>query len=167
MPRAAATDVLSHWYHLVEGLQASPKEFYTAVEHAIEQHKLPDAKRHRIDWSEGGIFTAKREYLRVTRKHLVFDICGAPFGTGFFVSWWLGNKSSSLRTLILAIPVLGRIWEALFPDTYYKHDTALMFQASVGNIVSEIVDEMATAKGLRTLSELERRPILRELSNHS
>src|SRR5688572_29442528 len=81
--------VVSHWYHLIEGLGASPLEFYASVEQAIERRQIPDSGRSRIDYREGGLLSAKREYLRVRRKEYTFDICGAPFGTGFFVSWWL------------------------------------------------------------------------------
>jgi hypothetical protein len=31
------TEILSHWYHLIEGLQVSSKAFYTAVEQAIDR----------------------------------------------------------------------------------------------------------------------------------
>lgn len=81
------TVIISHWNTLLEGLQASPKEFFAAVEDAIEARRVPDTRRSRIDWKESGILSAKREYLRVRRKEFAFDICGAPFGNGFFVSW--------------------------------------------------------------------------------
>ena len=38
-------EILSHWYHLTEGLQFSSKAFYTAVEQAVERRKLPDVQR--------------------------------------------------------------------------------------------------------------------------
>ena len=49
------------------------------------------------------------------------------------------------------------------PETYFSHDTALMFQESVRMAVNEIIDETTQAKGLRTMSELERKPILSSL----
>ncbi len=97
---ATAPTVLSHWYQLVENLQASPMEFFSSVEHAVEQKQLPEAERSRVDHFEGGAFSAKREYLRVRRGRLVFDICGAPFGNGFFFSWWLGELRSGPAKLL-------------------------------------------------------------------
>lgn len=47
------------------------------------------------------------------------------------------------------------------PDTYYKMDTAQMFQESVRAAVLEAVDGLTSAKGHRMLTELERKPILR------
>jgi hypothetical protein len=49
------------------------------------------------------------------------------------------------------------------PTTYYKIDTTLMFQESVHRAVVEVIDQMTQAKGLRALSESERKPILRNI----
>ena len=57
---------------------------------------------------------------------------------------------------------MGRLYEILFsPPTFYKLDTALMFQEAVHNAVLEVIDGMTSAKGLRALSDLERKPILK------
>ncbi len=217
MATASAPIVFSHWYQLIENLQASPMEFYASVEEGIKRRQLPDAKVSRVDWREGGLFSAQREYLRVGRGRNVFDICGAPFGNGFFVSWWLGELPSpygplallglgvgifllsgfftmlfgTFAGLILAIPgipllfwvfarylvgqvegwddalaampLLGGLYVRWFrPATYYRIDTALMFQSAVHQAVLGVVDEMTKAKGLRALSELERKPMLRQ-----
>ncbi len=145
--------VFSHWYHLTENLQESALTFYGAVEEAVKRRQLTDVKISRVDYREGGILSAKREYLRLQRKNLIFDICSAPFGTGFFVSWWLGEPVGFLRSLPFFRPVL----------TYYRLDTALMFQESVSSAVMEVLDGITKAKGLRELSEAERKPLLREL----
>jgi len=156
MARTRGLVNLSHWHVLIEGLQAAPKEFYTSVEAAIAKRLIPGASLSRLDWPEGGILSAKREYLRVSRKPYLFDICGAPFGTGFFVSWWLNESFGCLA----ALPGLERFFRR---STYYRVDTALMFQEAVSKAVVDVVDGMTEAKGLRMLSELERKPILRDL----
>jgi hypothetical protein len=200
--------VTAHWSHLIEGLEASSLEFYRALEEAIARREIPDTERARVDYREAGYLSAKREYLRVTRGAQAVDICAAPFGRGFFVSWWLGEARPSpilptivaLAILIFAIRVLGfwiggiilvlgflivgvimsqgegawhayflvilglgSLWERLFrPVTLYRHDTMLMFQSAFHAAVLEVVDSLTDAKGLRRLSELERKPILRE-----
>jgi len=214
---ASETGVISHWYKLFENFQASPMEFYASVEAAIQPRKIPDASTSRVDWKEGGLFSAQREYLRVTRGRLVFDICGAPFGSGFFFSWWLAKTESSLGALALlilivvffmalgiffqvfgfflglflacfglpilfwlfvkfmnqvregwddalvAMPILGSLYERIFrPETYFKMDTALMFQESVKSAVEDVINQMSSAKGIRPLTDLEKKPILRE-----
>lgn len=215
-PSPARTHVLGHWHALIEGLQVSPKEFYAAVEPAIVRREIPEATPSRVDWREAGFTSARREYLRLSRGRHRLDICGAPFGNGFFVSWWLAElrPSAAIPTLValgatvfgwyffrstfgllggtfatlvafiaafwivgaimsqgesewdpylLAVPVLGPLWERFFvPATYYRIDTALMFQEAVHQAVQDVVDGFTKAQGLRALTELERKPILRE-----
>jgi hypothetical protein len=163
MARAKMGVILSHWYQLIEGLQASPKEFYASVEEAIKARSIPDTKTIRVDWPEAGPFSPKREYLRVIRKEHTFDICAAPFAKGFFVSWWLAEQPSGCLFFFSDVPVLGAIVERFVrPQTYYRIDTALMFQESIRRAVLDVVDGLTQAKGLRALTELERKPILRE-----
>jgi len=153
--------VLAQWSALVEGLQWSPKEFYGSVEQAIQRRQLPDLFVSRVNYAEGGPFSAKREYLRVTRKDHIFDICGAPFGTGFFFSSWLGGRPGGCLGLLLVIPAINILVAPFARETYYKYDTAMMFQESVHNAVLEVIDSLTSAKGIRALSELERKPVMR------
>lgn len=106
--------------------------------------------------------SARREYLRVKRRDLILDICAAPFGTGFLVSWWLGPKPGILG-FFYAIPVVGVIFGYLTqPFTYHRIDTALMFQEAVNDSVQEVIEALTKAQGLRSLSENERKAILRD-----
>ena len=158
MPEKVA-EILSHWHSLTEGLQGSSKSFYAAVQHAVDRRNLPQVRLTRVSHREGGIFSAKREYLRARRKELIFDICAAPFGAyGFFVSWWLGRLPPSLW---FQIPLLGPILMRLLrPLTYYHLDTALMFQDSIHASVLEVLEGATKALGLRALSENDRKPVL-------
>lgn len=111
--KAYLTNVVANWGpKLIEGLQYSPKQFYANVEAALSRREIPDLKLARVDWHEGGSFSAKREYLRIARKGLTFDICAAPFGTGFFVSWWLAEVQPSMKALATIL--------ALFPTVVYS-----------------------------------------------
>jgi hypothetical protein len=153
--------IFSHWYTLIDNLQCSSMAFYQSVEATIGERKVPQAKLARVNWPEGGIFSARREYLRIRRKGLIFDICAAPFGTGFFVSWWLGPQPGLLG-FFYAIPGLGIILQYLTrPFTYYRIDTALMFQEAIRESVQAVIDELTKAQGLRMLSENERKPVMR------
>ena len=211
-------NVISHWHHPIENFQTSTLEFYAAVEVALKPRRIPDYEVSRIDWREGGVLTARREYLRIRRGKLAFDLCAAPYGTGFFFSWWLaelppthallfaigiliaglvifgvcvaklgiagvflgpvlivgmigllsylvrdGQLGTEAEDIVLAIPVLGALYERIFkPSTYYKIDTALMFQSVVNSAVQDVVEQVMSSKGLRPLTELERKPIMRE-----
>ena len=211
-------NVISHWHHPIENFQTSTLEFYAAVELALQPRQIPDYSVSRIDWREGGVLTARREYLRIKRGKLAFDLCAAPFGTGFFFSWWLaeippthailwallicfvgvnvvgammtvfgmaglfwgillsvgilwllgyllreGHLGTEVEDVVLAIPFFGTLYERLFqPSTYYKTDTTLMFQSVVNSVVQDVVEQILSSKGLRPLTELERKPIMRE-----
>lgn len=91
----ASLTVLSNWATLVENMQASPKEFYSQVEEFVKKRDIPELQISRIMWKESGVLSADREYLRLTRGRYLYDICAAPFGTGFFFSSWMAEKSPS------------------------------------------------------------------------
>lgn len=154
----------SHWHHLLENLSHSSQAFYNTLEGAIRKRGVPEVSVSRISYREGGILSAKREYLRIKRKNYIFDICAAPFGNSFFTSWWLGETPGGLKELILMIPLIGPLFVGLFkPTTYYQYDVALMFQDSVHAAVIETIDEITKAKGIRALSDVERKPVMNNL----
>ena len=157
-------DVLAHWYTLVGGLEHSPKAFFTSLEAAVKEREIPNVDLSRVEHAEGGVLSANREYLRIERKDLYFEICAAPFGRGFFVSSWLFLKPGCLMSLPVLNVILGTLVK---PITYYAYDTALMFQSAVHGAVLEVVDELTKTKGLRSLSEADRKPVLRELSRRA
>lgn len=55
--------------------------------------------------------TPRREYLRLRRERLVFDICAMPFGSGFYVSEWFWRQPRRmglvLLMILIAMVVLG------------------------------------------------------------
>jgi hypothetical protein len=211
-------NVISHWHHPIENFNTSTLDFYAAVETALQPRQIPDCVSSRIDWREGGLHTARREYLRIKRGKLAFDLCAAPFGRTYFFSWWLAELPPShpllwaalflfallvimgicvkvfgfagfvigiaacclciwlfgylvseqqlgeqVEDVVLAIPVLGYLYARFFqPPTYYKIDSTLAFQAVVHSAVLEVIDRLLNAKGVRALTELERKPIMRE-----
>ena len=220
---------IAHWHQLIGNCQASSLEFYASVEKAIEARSVPELHSARIEHKEGGLASANRKYLRMHRGKHAFDICAAPFGTGFFVSWWftepplpfailytlgflvglaiamnfafgigmfIGGVMEGYATgilvsavcalvgvpaflwiigngmrrgkipgesTVLAMPLVGWAYERIFaPATYYAMDTALMFQDAVHSAVLEVVDCVTADKGIRALSEAERKPTLKK-----
>lgn len=89
MPFVPVDPIISHWHHLFEEFQSSPQGVYVQVERLLEKRQVPNAAVSRVHWPEAGALSSWREYLRVERLGFRFDICAAPFGSGFFVSWWL------------------------------------------------------------------------------
>jgi hypothetical protein len=95
-------EVIDHWYALIPGFNTSTKEFYEAVENELKERQVPGLEIFHVDFAEGGVMSSKREYLRMTRERLVFDICAAPFGTEFFFSCRFAE-----------VPAVVNLWELL------------------------------------------------------
>lgn len=154
----------SHWHQSIPGLSITPTEFYEVVAQAIMRRNIPGLKISGQYFAEGAIGSAQRLYLRAQRNEYYFDVCGAPFADGSFVSWWLAEDTGCMRGCLLALPVIGWILLLLvFRETYYKVDTRLMFQDAIHSAVLEVVDGLTSAHGLRALSESERKPTMEKL----
>lgn len=238
MSQTPLENVVAHWHKLIENFQTSSKDFYTSVELALDQRRIPGLRVSRVKWSEGGVLSPDREYLRVSGDRHSFDMCAAPFGTGFFFSSWVTKKkarfvllyliSFAVLTLvigqmlqlatnfvwrrsygmglgmlfgllrlvanpfvliplaflvvlwliavaaragnngpeaaILTVPLVGWFYEKVFaPETYYRIDTMLMFQSAVHSAMMEAIDGQTTQKGVRGLTEDERKPVFHKL----
>lgn len=83
--------VISHWHALIDEFNTSSLDFYKAVEEAVRAREVPDAQFSRVEFKEGGFASARREYLRIQRGRVAFDIGAAPYGRGFFFSWWMSR----------------------------------------------------------------------------
>ncbi len=207
--------VEGHWHSLIEGFSTSSLDFYELVKAGIARREIPDLKISQVEWKESGLGSGKRIYLRISREDLNFDICAAPFGTGYFFSWWLAKISrvfldflfilfcvfvafflyhgmsgtgeggepsagcaglllkptlfvgllvalgffvrygdQGLEPTVLSMPVTGFCYNLIFrPGTYFNEDTAIMFRESVHHAVTEAIDQVTSAQGVRGLSE--------------
>ncbi len=156
--------IVSHWHTLIQGMQFSTEDYYNVLDAVIEKRKVPEVKVEVTHYHEGGIASAKRMYLRIARRDHVFDVCAAPFGTDFFVSWWLAEELGTLAQIVNGLPFIGPPLIRMFsPDTFYRIDTSLMFQDEVHQAVLDVLDERIKGQGLRSMTESERKPIMREL----
>jgi hypothetical protein len=117
MPRHSDGVVLSNWHTLFENFSTSTQDFYRAVEEAVDRRDLPDVEISRVLWSEGGVGSAKREYLRIRRQRVVFDICSAPYGNGHFFSWWLAKVPAKYGLFVVISLFLVFLVAWLFFET--------------------------------------------------
>lgn len=216
--RSKKADVISHWYVLIPSFQGSTQDFYTAIEQRLKDMEVPGLEINRVEFSEGGPLSAKREYLRMSRERLVFDVCAAPFGTSYFFSlrfaevpavlriwqlavvllggsiiwglfwqifgFFLGNLFilialgcliyvlsnavtlglQDLDATLIKTPILGAVDQAFFrKETYYRHDTRLMYLETVNVIVKMQVEAVTAAKGVKLLSIKQHAPLLDDL----
>jgi hypothetical protein len=142
------------WQQGFDNLKFSTEEFYKSCEAAIKKREIPGISFSRVQYSEGGILSGNREYLHVVRGEHVYDICAAPFGSGFFVSSWHVDKPDVTKKLLRRIPALAPMTDK---KSYYQIDTEAMFKSFVHSGMLEAIDEMTNSKGVRALTELERR----------
>ena len=158
-------NVISHWYTPVPNFSTSTQDFYAAVEKELTAQQVPGLKIKKVEFAEGGLFSAKRQYLRMTRDDLVFDVCAAPFGVNYFFSCRFASvPPTGLMALIKMI--LSLILEKLnlkLVDTYHKEDTRLMYLTVVEGVVKKLVEEETAAKGITLLQEYSYAPILGDL----
>ena len=163
MAKAKPTSIISHWSQMLPGLNQSSDEFYKEVEDRVAAESLREIKTERVILSEGGIFSNKREYLQVKRGEHVFHVCAAPYGHNFFISYWLGEMESGLWAWIAKWPFFGPlVTRFLKPITYFKIDTAGIFQTLIHGAIMETLDGWAQTKGIKALTPDERKPLMRD-----
>ena len=100
--------VSNHWFAVAPDFNLSSAEFYDAIEKELAHRQIPGLRVSRVDYTEGGILSDKRTYLRMIRQQQAFDVCAAPFGIDFFFS---------CRT-ILSVPLLN-IWHVLLAFGFF------------------------------------------------
>lgn len=74
----------------------------------------------------------------------------------------LGLKD--MDAMLLKIPAIGTIYERFFrKETYYRHDTRLMFLDTIPFVVQELAERFTGAKGIKLVRQYMRAPILGDL----
>jgi hypothetical protein len=152
-------EVINHWSQYVPNMTQTPQEFYAAIEALIAHHEIPDLKMKRVKYFEKGLLSAKREYLQIRGHNHFFDVCAAPYGKGFFVSYWQRENLSSKVKLLSKIPIpkiamLTSWWAST--TTFYMADSIQMFLNLVHTSIVTALDKELTTKGLKGLSESQR-----------
>lgn len=92
-------EILDYWIAFHDSLNLSPQEFYAAVEREIQARKIPGLEVSRQEFSEGGLLSEMRIYLRFIRERLAIYTCASPFGTSYFFS-----------CRVVYVPALVRLW---------------------------------------------------------
>jgi hypothetical protein len=101
----------------------------------------------------------------------VLGVVVGPLALGALVCslvWTLRNAISigleDLDASLVKSPLLGPIYERYFrAESYYRHDTRLLYQEIVSEVVKKKVEEVTAAKGVKLLRTFESSPILGDL----
>jgi hypothetical protein len=150
------SEVISHWSHFFQSFTISAKDFYTVAEKIIASHNMPHTEVKRVEHKEGGIFSSNREYLRIKHGKLVFDVCAAPFGTDFFISWWLYETEGTATSLLKNTAVGGFLKAREKARTFYQADEEAMFRSCVHECILEAVAAVTEGKIERKLTTEEK-----------
>ncbi len=150
------SNVLSHWTKAFPFCAMSANQFYSDVEAIIKEHQMPDVKVEKVKNKEGGMFSSSREYLRIKRGDLVFDVCAAPFGKDFFISWWLYETEGFSKQLLKLTSVGSYLVERSAKQTFFQADEESMFLTCTHECILEAIQRMVESKGLRGLTDIEK-----------
>ena len=99
--------VHKHWYSPLSDFEYVSSDFYTLIEKRLEARAVPGLQMSRVDFSEGGMLSDKRTYLRLKRERWVFDICAAPFGTSYFFSFRFLELPLGIKPMELFVFLVG------------------------------------------------------------
>lgn len=141
--------VLSHWQHHFRDFNMSSDAFYSEVETTLKTQQMPNTKIARVNHKGGGIFSASREYLRIQHADLVFDICAAPFGKNFFVSWWLYETESTMQSFLKSTKIGDYMKKRSAKRTFFEIDGANMFGECVHQALMETLDAIGQERGFK------------------
>ena len=148
-------NILSQQCQYFEDFRYSSKEFYRSVESRLVDQGIPDIQFSSVKLSKGNVLSGKREYLRITRNEYRFDVCAAPFGKGFFISWWFGERDSWFWEMLSRIPYIGFLFlKSRMSKTYYQLDTEAMFRESVKESINSTIKIISSENGFRLPSQL-------------
>jgi hypothetical protein len=148
-----ADAVISHRYAFVPNFNTSTKEFYADVEKELEARQVPGLEIRQVDFAEGGLLSAQRKYLRLTRERLVVDICAAPFGTAYFFSLRFADLPAAIKfwQLLLAMLLLFAYVAMMLWIFKIIYGTAILTGLLV---ISIVMARNAVAMGLHDLDAL-------------
>ena len=150
------SEVISHWSHYFQSFSLSADEFYKTAEKIISAHNMPNTKVERTTHKEGGMFSSNREYLRIKHGNLVFDVCAAPFGTDFFISWWLYETEGTATSLLKNTKVGSFLKARETARTFFQADEEAMFRSCVHECILEAVAKVTEGKIERQLTDEEK-----------
>lgn len=143
------TQILSNSSYHIPFFNASSEDFYTLVEQIIRSHDIPNAFKERVKHKEAGFFSSNREYLRIRYGDLNFDICAAPFGKDFYVSWWLFESEDIFRKFLKGTIVGNYLIDRASKVTFYQADNEAVFKRFMHNAVLEAIDKITETNGFR------------------
>ena len=140
----------SNQYRRFENMSLSTQEFYDTIKRALKDKGYPNVTTSWAVYSEGTVIAGNREYLRIEHISIACDLCAAPFGKDYFISWWVGELPSIGRKVMRSLPWIGpAIESAFYPRGLYILDAEKVFCDCVNQIIEEAINAAVNGKGVR------------------
>lgn len=148
---ALESTIHEHHYQHFPDLQLSAKEFYDKLQILIASYQYPDVACKIVELSESGLFSSKREYLKISKQRYSYLVCASPFGKSFFISWWLKENANTAAKFADKLGKVGKaVAENMESKTYYEVDTQLMFTTAINMIIKKTIEQVTAEHGYRT-----------------
>jgi len=149
---------LDSWQTLYPDSTYEPEVFYNTVIEMLFHQKIPGFKTAKRNFKQGGILSRHQLYLEITRGNYRFHICAAPWGDGYFFSWWMKSRFRTIGDVLRNMPIIGKHLRKIKYETYYKADTDTMFRTSVHQCVTDAIDHISSVKGeIRKLTDFDKK----------
>lgn len=100
-------EVYSYWGSFTPDIHFSSQDFYRILEETIRLKQWPGVSLLRVEYAEAGLFSHKREYLRIIRQRQIFDVCAATFGTDYFFSLREAHFTPAIDTRTILSVLFG------------------------------------------------------------
>lgn len=143
----------------------TPLELYALIEEVVVARQIVGIHLSRTSRLEWHVFSGRRIYLFIRYRDAVCFISGARVGRGLLVSWRYSAMPGSLSQVLFQVPFIGAVVERLFsPPTFYRTDLYFALEQAIRECVVEATNRL-TQRGVRPLTAIEQRPLLREFYN--
>lgn len=166
------SNTVSNWNHWVESMPYTPQEFFQAIQEKLQTMQIEEVKIELITHHAGKL--GKRLYLRIKHLKTSIDVGAAPYGNGFFVSYWVTKRESGsvvaniyrgLAKLFgyLPLPFIPQIFYRILNNwadaaekahqTFYTYDDLYMFQQAVHRAIMYVINDASATQGKRQMPE--------------
>ena len=140
-----------YWNQHFEHMQFSVAEFYESIRNSLIEKGIPGLTISEVLRREGGIFSANRKYLQISRKCIVIEVGALCFArSGFYISCRRGTRPTIGQRLFPSRRNMQEFLEKTFyPETYYTMDVEHLFKTMVQESIIHAVEEISSVKGNR------------------
>lgn len=154
-----SASVLSYWHVLLQELNYSAQDFYNTLKEQLEEENIEGLSFSTENIAMGGLLSRQRNYVRISYGDYQYIVCASPYGKSFFVSYRMSHEVEWGERIVSNIPWIGPfLMKTFYPMTYFRIDTANMFQLLMHEAITSMIDDILKGNELERLSDQQRTP---------